>query len=523
MANRSGERNSNGGRGAGPLRAAEYVRMSTEHQRYSTENQSDVIRRYAAQRGIEIVRTYVDAGRSGLNIEGRSGLQKLIADIESGGADFSVVLVYDISRWGRFQDADESAFYEYRCRRAGVRVEYCAEQFDNDGSIGSDVQKVVKRRMAAEYSRELSVKVFQGQCRLIELGFRQGGPAGFGLRRELRDEQGHPKGLLGAGEHKSIQTDRVVLVPGPPDEVAIVRWMYRHFVNDRKDEGAIAAELNDRGVVTDLGRSWTKGTVHQILINEKYVGNNVWNRVSSKLKHRRTSNDPSMWVRADGVFEGIVDRALFAAAHEIIEARSRHLSDEEMLTLLRTLFEANGLLSGLIIDEAENYPSSSAFQSRFGGLLKAYALVGFSPDRDYRYVEVNRALRRRHPQVVADTIAGIERIGGRVEKDPLTELLTINREFTASLTIVRCFETGAGSLRWKVRLDRSLLPDITIAVRMNRMNTEPQDYLLLPSLDMDADVLRLGEENGIWIDAYRFDSLAPLFELAERVPIQEVA
>ncbi|RAI30682.1 recombinase family protein, partial [Rhodoplanes roseus] len=76
------------------------------------------MRRYAAHRGIEIVRTYVDAGRSGLNIEGRSGLQQLIADIESGTADFSVVLVYDISRWGRFQDADESAFYEYRCRRA---------------------------------------------------------------------------------------------------------------------------------------------------------------------------------------------------------------------------------------------------------------------------------------------------------------------------------------------------------------------------------------------------------------------
>jgi hypothetical protein len=45
-------------------RAAEYVRMSTEHQRYSTENQSDVIRRYAAARGIEIVRTYADEGRA---------------------------------------------------------------------------------------------------------------------------------------------------------------------------------------------------------------------------------------------------------------------------------------------------------------------------------------------------------------------------------------------------------------------------------------------------------------------------
>jgi hypothetical protein len=66
-----------------------------------------------------------------------------------------------------------------------IRVHYCGEQFDNDGSIGSILLKNVKRVMAGEYSRELSVKVFAGQCRLIEHGFRQGGPAGFGLRRIL--------------------------------------------------------------------------------------------------------------------------------------------------------------------------------------------------------------------------------------------------------------------------------------------------------------------------------------------------
>jgi len=101
------------------FRAAEYVRMSTEHQQYSTDNQRDKIREYAAKRGIEIIRTYADEGKSGLRIEGRQALQKLIKDVESGVADFQVILVYDVSRWGRFQDADESAYYEYICRRAG--------------------------------------------------------------------------------------------------------------------------------------------------------------------------------------------------------------------------------------------------------------------------------------------------------------------------------------------------------------------------------------------------------------------
>jgi DNA invertase Pin-like site-specific DNA recombinase len=167
-------------------RAAEYVRMSTEHQKYSTENQTEAIQQYAARRGLTIVRTYADAGKSGLRLDGRDALKKLIADVQDGTADFTSILVYDVSRWGRFQDADESAYYEYICKRAGISVQYCAEQFENDGSPVSTIVKGVKRAMAGEYSRELSVKVFAGQCRLIELGYRQGGPPGFGLRRRGR-------------------------------------------------------------------------------------------------------------------------------------------------------------------------------------------------------------------------------------------------------------------------------------------------------------------------------------------------
>ena len=97
--------------------------------------------------------------------------------MQTGRADFQAILVYDVSRWGRFQDADESAYYEYLCKRAGIEVHYCAEQFENDGSPTSTIIKSVKRAMAGEYSRELSAKVFKGQCRLIELGYRQGGAA----------------------------------------------------------------------------------------------------------------------------------------------------------------------------------------------------------------------------------------------------------------------------------------------------------------------------------------------------------
>lgn len=411
------------------IRAAQYVRMSTDHQKYSTENQAEVIRKYAEQRGIEIVRTYADEGKSGLNIGGREALQRLIADVENGRADFEVILVYDVSRWGRFQDADAGGHYEFICREANIGVQFCAEQFENDGSLGANIIKSMKRVMAGEYSRELSVKVFAGQGRLIERGYRQGGPAGYGLRRMMIDEGGQPKAVLARGEQKGLQTDRVILVPGPVEEVHTVRQVYRVFVEEGKSEREIAAELNRGGIKTDLGRDWSRGAVHQLLINEKYIGNNVWNRTSFKLKHKHVRNAPDLWLRADGAFEAIVDPALFHAAQEIIAERHRRLSNEDMLERLREVLEGRGYLSGLIIDEADGLPSSGAYQSRFGSLLRAYQLVGFTPDRDYRYVEINRGLRRMHPQIVSETISRIEALGGTVECDPASDLLTINGEW----------------------------------------------------------------------------------------------
>lgn len=504
-------------------RAAEYVRMSTDHQKYSTENQSAAIRDYAVQNGIEIVRTYTDHGKSGLNIQGRDALQQLINDVENGLTDFDVILVYDVSRWGRFQDADESAYYEYICRRAGKEVQYCAEQFTNDGSPVATIVKGVKRAMAGEYSRELSVKVFSGQCRLIEHGFRQGGPAGFGLRRMRVNQHGEQLGILDAGEQKNLQTDRVILVPGPEEEVETVRWMYRTFVEDGKAEQEIADILNDRGILSDFNRPWTRGTVHQILINPKYIGDNVWNRVSFKLKKKRIRNRSDTWIRARGAFKGIVERNLFETVQTIIANRSRRLTDQEMLSGLKELYKTHGQLSGLIIDETENLPSSSSYGHRFGSLLRAYQLIGYTPRRDYRYIEINRNLRRLHPEIIEEIITGLNIVGASVFREEDTDLLVVNNEFSLAIIIARCRETPAGALRWRLRFDTGHNADITVAVRMDTLNKQPLDFYLFPRIDRAADKIRLTEENELSFDAYRVETLDFLYELAVPVRIREAA
>lgn len=504
-------------------RAAQYVRMSTEHQQYSTSNQEDVIRDYAANRGYTIVRTYADEGKSGLNVAGRVQLRQMISDVQEGTADFEAILVYDVSRWGRFQDADESAYYEYLCKRAGIEVHYCAEQFENDGAPTSTIIKSVKRAMAGEYSRELSSKVFKGQCRLIELGYRQGGMPGFGLRRMLLNQAGETKGVLKYGEQKSLQTDRVVLVPGPDQETAIVRWIYDQFTARGRREADIAADLNAQGILTDLGRPWTRGTINQVLTNEKYIGNNIYNRTSFKLKRKHVQNPPEMWVRADAAFPAIVSRDAYYTAQGIIQERCRRLSDDELLARLKSLMGRSATLSSHLIDASEELPSSATYRYRFGSLLQAYKLAGYDPGRDYRYIEINRDLRLLYPRLVSDVMHRLDAVGAKVTQDATSDLLLINGEYSASMVLSRCRQTPAGSLRWLISIDRQIAPDITILVRMDAANKHPADYYLLPIMDIETPRLLLCETNGAQLDTYQFDNLDYFAAIAARKKIEGAA
>ena len=377
--------------------------------------------------------------------------------------------------------------------------------------------------MAGEYSRELSSKVFQGACRLIQLGFKQGGTAGYGLRRMLVDHTGQKKVLLRMGEHKSIQTDRVILVPGPEEEIEIVRWMYEAFVRDAKSEMEIAKLLNERGILTDFQRPWTRGTVHEVLTNEKYIGNNVYHRTSCKLKQKHVENPPNLWVRADNVFTGVIDPTTFMAAQGIILTRSRKWSDEEMLEKLRGILSQHGRISGILIDEAEDLPSSSAFRNRFGSLVSAYRLIGYEPEIDYSFIEINRQIRRMHPEIVADVLGRLRQMGSTVTTDEKTDLFLVNDEWTVSVVLCRHQQTGAGTARWVVRLDEGLKPDITIAIRLDETNSAIRDYYLLPSLDMTWGNLRVAEENGVYLDAYQFEALDYFYGMAERSRIGEAA
>jgi DNA invertase Pin-like site-specific DNA recombinase len=361
----------------GTVRAAQYLRMSSENQRYSTENQQNAIAEYAEQHGYAVVASYIDAGKSGLSLKGREALKQLLSDTLAAPRAFDAILVLDVSRWGRFQNPDQAAHYEFLCRQAGVRVVYCAEPFGEDVAPITTIIKHLKRVMAGEYSRELSAKLVRAKRQQAELGFRQGGTMLYGFRRLLVDAQRNPRQILKPGEAKALDTDKVIVVPGPPEELAVIRRIFRLYVQQHVSVPEIVQRLLKAGVKADGGRPLSFPTVRNILSNELVIGQMTYNLTTSRLQAPPLKNPKELWTRYQ-VFDPIVPVTRFRMAQELRARSARPSWDKEtIIKSLRSLLAQKGRLSQLLINAAKGVPSVDTVISRFGSLTSAYAAIGY--------------------------------------------------------------------------------------------------------------------------------------------------
>ena len=312
------------------MRAAQYLRTSTSRQEHSLAYQSEVIKNYASLHGLRVVRDYRDENKSGLDLAHRPGLKSLLHDVISREADFEIILVYDVCRWGRFQNIDESAHYEYICKSAGVPVHYCAEAFANDGSVNSMILKTLRRAMAGEYLRELSARVWRAQARVARSGGKLGGTAGYGLRRLLVDPTGQPKAVMGDGKRKSVAGDHVTYTAGPEDEVAAIKEIYRLFVESDWPIRKIVSYLRRSGPSRPPSSPWTFQVVYRILNHPKYMGCVVFNRTTARLGSRRVVKPKDFWIVVPEQFEALVSARLFERAQEKFKARTRRKSEVQL-------------------------------------------------------------------------------------------------------------------------------------------------------------------------------------------------
>jgi DNA invertase Pin-like site-specific DNA recombinase len=365
--------------------AAQYLRMSSDHQRYSIENQTAVIADHAASNGFEIVRSYIDAGRSGLTTAGREGLKALLRDVVAR-PPFATILVADVSRWGRYQDPDEGAHYEHICREAGVQVEYCAEPFVDDGTPASALIKNLKRVMAGEYSRQLSDRCRAGVRRTILSGHNGGGCASFGFTRQAFAPDGTPGTALATGEIRRRADERVRIVPGDEDELRTLRRIFELYVRDQRGLREIAFTLNSEGVPHSRPGVWTFHRVRAVLVDERAVGVCVFNRSFTHLgQFHRLKKD--QWMKLQ-VSAPLVSRAVFdAAAVRLVGFKPKRYSEAELLVKLRRLLKTHGYLSPGLVNRSRGVPDIRTYVSRFGSATAAFARAGFaltSGSRDVR-------------------------------------------------------------------------------------------------------------------------------------------
>ncbi|MCC8964904.1 recombinase family protein [Bradyrhizobium sp. Pear76] len=473
------------------LRAAQYVRMSTDMQQFSIQNQAAAIAAYAHVRGLKIVHTYRDEGESGLQIKNRAGLQQLINDITNGIADYGTLLVYDVSRWGRFQDTDESAHYEFICRQAGVKVAYCAEPFDNDGSMLSSIVKNLKRVMAAEYSRELSVKVHAGHCRIVRLGFSHGGPAAFAIQRVLVDGNQRIKGFLKKGQQKNLTTDHVRLRPGAPKQIAIVNWIFQQCLRGRR-YSHIAGDLNEACASTACGRPWNARIVKRVLQNENYIGNIVYNRQSKKLKSPRVSNPPELWVRGEGCINPIVDAGIFQRAQALTIGRYVRVSEDEMLKRLLVLLHRKGRLSAAIINRASDVPHMSTYINHFGSLRKVYERIGYKAERDYSFADRRSEWARIRADLVREIALELESRGRRVAIAPMTDHLRIDGKIGIGFRVTRSEPYKGILTRYYISHLSEASDRWLVAIRLTDDNRSVLDYVLIPRNGLTNDARQCG-------------------------------
>jgi hypothetical protein len=370
--------------------------------------------------------------------------------------------------------------------------------------------------MAAEYSRELSAKVHAGACRFARMGFQLGGLVPYGLQRMLVDEKLQPKGILKRGDRKYLQSDHVKLQPGALNEVTVVKWIFRRFL-DLKSEKAIARELNLHGIPAKDGQKWRGPLVTRILKNENYVGNIIYNRRSAKLRGKHVYNPPSAWIRGDGCIEPIIERDTFLAARKIIEERRVDLSEEEMLARLRQTLIKEGRLSPAIITKTVGLPSCHVYMDHFGSLRNAYKLIGYVSNRNCEYIDTRQVWIDQLSKLEAMVKAGIEKIGGRVNPTDPPGGLRVNGTTNIFFRVARWVSLDAkhASARWVIQR-RRLPTGWIVAIRLGDQNKSVLDYLLVPTTTTDRNMIRFVEKNRPRLGIDRFESAGALIRSLSR-------
>jgi len=479
---------------------AYYRHSAQDRQENSISIQREQVRKFAEEHDIEIIREFEDHGKSGLSTKGRDSFNGMLSFVRESEEDFEYIFDLDVSRFGRFQDPDEAASYEWMCKLYGKRVIHTKGGFKDDDPYHS-LYLNIERVKAREYSRELSDKVFKGCVKIVEQGFRAGGLPPYGLNRLLLDEQRNPVQILEPGQRKSIQNQRVTLAPGDPKEIAVVRSIFDAFVKRRLPVKEIAVELNAQEIPSPRGQCWTNSSVHSVLTNELYIGTMIYNKTSQKLQSLCTQNPKEDWIRTENAFEGIVGKELFKKAQAIFTAREaeylRKYSAEDMLLRLSKLREKYGIINSNLIAANKDMVSPRTYRSRFSSLDLAYQNL-FKKVLNWTKLSVAECLKQMTNKI-----------------EEYENYYVLNDSFSIHIQPSVPIPFGYKAY-WPFRPDPRIEVDITLGVPLsNNGKHEILGYLVFPRMLITNRNIRLFSSNDSILDLYGQKDLGMIKDLLE--------
>ena len=477
-------------------RAVAYYRHSAQdRQENSISIQQDQVQPWAESRSGEIIHEFMDPGKSGLTAEGRPGFQDMMENWVKKRNDFKYILCLDVSRWGRFQDLDLSAQYSAECRKYGKEVIYTKLGMPREDDPLYPVYILFERLRAAEYSRELSDKVFRGCVKIAQQGYWPGGKPRYGFRRLLLNEARQPVQVLQPGERKSIQNQRVTLTLGEEREVVVVRRIFREFTDGGRHEQAIAEGLNRDGIPSPGGRTWDGAKVRDILMDERYTGTMVYNRTTQKLKTPSRANPKEKWIRTPESFERVIEPEVFAKAQQIFAERARFYTPSYMLEKLESLFQSHGIIRPSLVSATQDMPSPSTYLKHFGSMDAAFQQV-FHEVRTAAGSQVSE-----HIEALVDQVAIYE------------DFLVIDEKLTVLVQPSVPMPYGLATY-WFFRPDQREVIDITLGVPLSD-GAQPRilGYLALPRLLVQDHWIRLFSTSHSRLEMYGHNGLAIIEQL----------
>lgn len=479
------------------FQAVAYYRHSAQdRQENSVAIQQEQVQQWARANGVDIIHEFCDRGKSGLTAEGRDSFTDMMENWVKKRNDFQFVLCLDVSRWGRFQDIDLSATYSAECKRNGKQVIYTTLGKPKPDDQLHQVYVQFERFRAAQYSKELSDKVFRGCVKISQQGYWAGGKPPYGFHRLLLDESRRPVQVLAPGQRKSIQNQRVTLAEGDEQQVAAVKRIFREFTETLRTTREIAHDLNCDGIKSPSGGAWDGARVRRILHNEQYAGTMIYNKTTQKLKTPTRHNPKSAWVKTDRAFASIVDREIFQKAQQVLEQAASQYTPQFMLEQLERILQQHTFIRPSFLQSDATTPCASTYAKHFLSLDSAYQQI-------FRIALAE--VRMRVETLLRGQVSEIE---------SYEDFLVVNRSFTVLIQPSVPVPYGY-SQYWYFRPDARGVIDITLGVPVSGpKGPEILGYLALPRLLVRSRGIRLFGSSQTPLDMYGHQGLDVITQLA---------